>query len=366
VAVVDPKNLHENLFPPPVAIEAIRVNERTYAPKPNLSFGPIAKDLQIDYTTFSLTDAERNRFRYKLEGYDDDWRDAMGRRQAFYSRLPPRPYRFRVIAANNDGVWNETGAAIDFTVEPAIYQTLWFRLLSAVAISAAVLVLYDRRLKRVKAKIHILYQERMRERTRIGRELHDTLLQNICGLALQLDRWSKVVKDPPSAEEGLRELRREAEQWLREAREAVWDLRSQNEKDEDFAEALRQIGEQVIKNTSVQFRTAISGAEPTLPPQARVHLLRILHEGVRNAIRHSSATEIRMEVSYGAEYLVRVRIADNGRGFDPKLASSASGHWGLVTMRERAQKLGAEFKLHTSIGQGTEIEVTVPTVQEDG
>jgi len=361
VAVVDPKNLHENPLPPPVAIEAIRVDDRTYAPQADLRFGPLAKDLQVDYTTFSLVDADRNRFRYKLEGYDREWRDAMGRRQAFYSSLPPKRYRFRVMASNNDGVWNESGAVIDFAIKPAFYQTFWFQLLCAMTFAAALWVLYYLRLRQVKAKIYMLYAERMRERTRIGGELHDTLLQNISGFALQLDLWSKIVKDPQAAKEGLRDLRRDAEHWLHEVRELVWDLHSQNDEEKNFTAALRQIGEQASRDTSIRLRTAISGVQPSFPPRAQMHLLRIVQEGVRNAIRHSGATEILMEVSYTAEHLVRIRIVDNGRGFDPETASFASGHWGLVTMRERAQKLGAEFKLYTSVGQGTRVEITIST-----
>ena len=251
IAVVDPKNLHENRLPPPVTIEAIHVNDKIYAPKPKSRFGPNVRDLQIDYAAFSLTDADRNRFRYKLVEYDDAWRDALGRRQAFYSMLPPGTYRFLVVAANNDGVWSKNGAEFDFTVEPTLYQMLWFRVLTVITMSAMVVFLWDRRLKLVKAKIRLLYEERMRERARIGRELHDTLLQNICGLGLQLEGWSKVIKDPSSAKEGLSELRRETEQWLHEARELIWDLRSDLNDGVSFAETLHQIAEKATSGLSV-------------------------------------------------------------------------------------------------------------------
>ena len=289
-----------------------------------------------------------------------EWRDASGRRQAFYSSLPPGKYRFRVMASNNDGIWNEAGAEIDFDVDPAFYRTPWFLVLSAAATLVLLVSAYRLRLKRAQAKIHMLYEERMRERTRIGHELHDTLLQNISGLALQLDRWSKVVKDPPSAKQGLRELRRDAEDWLHEARELLWDLRSQNEGEGDFAQAVRQIGEQVLGAGSVPCRIVVSGDQPVLPARTRTNLLRIVHEGVRNAMRHSGATEIRIEIAYGAAYLLRVRVTDNGRGFDPALASSVSGHWGLSTMRERTRLIGGQFELRAATGQGAEIEITIP------
>jgi signal transduction histidine kinase len=366
VAVVDPKNLHENPLPPPVAIDAIRVDGRTYVPKPDLRFGPLAKDLQINYTAFSFVDADRVHFRYYLEGYDREWHDAMGRREAFYSTLPPRRYRFRVIASNSDGVWNEKGAFVDFVVEPAFYQRVWFLLVCATALGGALFVAHKLRLRQVEAKLHLLFEERVRERTRIGSELHDTLLQTISGFALQLDVLSKTVKEPQSAPERLRELRREAEQCLHEARESVWDIRSHSDEEQDFAEALRQIGERLTQGTAIQFRTTVSGRKLAVPSSVQLHLLRIVEEAIRNAVCHSDAQEIHLEVSYADQYLVRLRIVDNGCGFDPHAASRRSAHWGLVTMRERSQRLGAEFKISTETGRGTQIEITIPITPASG
>jgi signal transduction histidine kinase len=216
------------------------------------------------------------------------------------------------------------------------------------------------RVRQVQAKIRMRYEERMRERTRIGGELHDTLLQGMSGFALQLDVLSKIVKEPPSVPEALRELRYDAEQWLHDARESVWDLHSQNHEDEDFAQASRKIGEELTKRTAIEFRPTVTGIPRSIGPSATMHLLRIVQEAIRNAVRHSDATEIHLDLSYADPCLVRICIADNGCGFDLPKTSRTPGHWGLVTMRERAKKLGAEFNVLAAAGRGTRIEIEIP------
>ena len=359
VAILDPKRLHGNPLPPPVAIEALRVDDRMYPLTPNPRVGPIRKELQFDYTALSLVDPDRVQFRYKLEGEEKEWHNAMGRRQAFYSSLSPGRHRFRVTACNNDGVWNEAGASFDFTVAPAVYQTAWFRLLCVAGIAAALWGLHLARLRYLQARMQSAFEERLRERTRIGRELHDTLLQNIAGFALQLGGLSKtVVKEPQSAAEKLNGLRRDAEQWLHEARESVWDLRSGADGQRDFCQAVRDAAEQITDGTPVQFSMAITGSRQAMLPAVEEHLLRIVLEAVRNAVRHAQATEIRVDVSFSARDQVRIRIMDNGCGFDLATGSRKPGHWGLATMRERARKVGAEIEIAASPGQGTRIDIT--------
>ena len=358
VAVVDPRHLPENRVPPPIEIERIQVDGREYLAQAGLHFPPHPKDLQIEYTAFSFVDPERVRFRYKLEGHDDHWNDVGGRRQAFYSNLRPRAYRFRVAASNNDGVWNEAGATLDFSIQPAFYQTIWFLMVGSSSLVALLWMAYRARLYQVKAQLQLLFDERLRERTRISRELHDTLLQEISALALELDGLSKVVTEPKSAKVRLREMREEAERWLRQTRESVSDLRT-NIEEQDFLDAVRQLGEQMTQGKGIEFRASTAGRPSGLPSPMQQQLLKILQEAFHNAVRHSGATEITAEVSYVEEEKLRVRIRDNGRGFDPS-AGSAPGHWGLTTMQERAQEIGAELKVSASAGRGTEIEINAP------
>src|SRR5262249_55069470 len=184
VSVIDPRNLHTNKVPPPVHIEQIVADRKTYDATSQLRLPPLVRDLQIDYTALSLAAPEKVRFRYKLEGWDRDWHDAESRRQAFYTNLSPRNYRFRVIASNNSGVWNEDGAFLDFSVAPAYYQTLWFRLSCGFVFLALLAGLHRLRVRQLAGQFNLRLEERVNERTRIARDLHDTLLQSFQGLML--------------------------------------------------------------------------------------------------------------------------------------------------------------------------------------
>ena len=201
VSVVDPRHVPFNPLPPPVHIEQITADRKTYDPASALngrmSLPPLTRDLEIDYTALSFVAPEKERFRYKLEGWDRDWQDVGNRRQAFYNNLPPRNFRFRVIASNNSGVWNEAGTFLDFSVAPAYYQTTWFRLSVVAAFLALLGALYQLRLRQVARQFNIRLEERVSERTRIARELHDTLLQSFQGVLLRFHTVTYLLPDRP-------------------------------------------------------------------------------------------------------------------------------------------------------------------------
>jgi signal transduction histidine kinase len=358
VAVIDPKHLPENRLRPPVQIEQITAGHTANSNNSHLELPPLTKELQIDYTALSFAAPEKVRFRYRLEGFDKEWTDAGARRQAEYTNLPPKHYQFRVIASNNDGVWNETGASVEFSIQPAYYQTNWFRLAFIAGFAQLLWSLHGIRLRRMAAQLNVRFEERLAERTRIAGEMHDTLLQNISGFALQLDGLSKTVSAP--VRDRLHDLREQAEQCLREAREFVWDLRSPAVEEKDLSAALRGAGEDIIAGRQVQFHMTVTGDRRPAPARLQEQLLRIVQEATRNAVRHGHATEINMDVAYLDADLIRVQMRDDGQGFDLKEASGKLGHWGLTIMRERARKIGAELKISTAPGHGTEIEIVVP------
>jgi signal transduction histidine kinase/ligand-binding sensor domain-containing protein len=358
VAVVDPRHLPENRLPPPVQIEQITAGHTAYLIHSHPELPPLTRELQIDYSALSFAAPEKVRFRYRLEGFDKEWMDAGGRRQAAYTNLPPRHYQFRVIASNNDGVWNETGASVDFSIQPAFYQTNWFRLASIAGFTLLLWGLHGLRLRRMAAQLNVRFEERLAERTRIAREIHDTLLQNISGFALQLDGLSKTVRAP--VRDRLHELRQQAEQCLREAREFVWDLRSPVLEEKDLSAALRGAGEEIVAGVPVRFHMTVRGDCRPAPAKLQEQLLRIVQEATRNSVRHGQATEINMHVAYMDPDLIRVQMRDDGQGFDLEEASGKLGHWGLTIMRERARQIGAELKISTAPGHGTEIEIVVP------
>ena len=359
VAVVDPKHLPENHLRPPVQIDRLTGDGEDYPVKSQLKLRPHIRDLQIDYTAFSFVAPEQMHFRYMLEGYDAGWKDAGSRRQTVYTNLPPRHYRFRVIASNNDGVWNETGASLDFEIRSAFYQTAWFFGVSVAAISLLLWTGYRLRVRQIAAQMNARFEERLAERARIARELHDTLLQNIAGLALQLGGLSKTVKEPASMKDRLHDLRQQAEEWLHDARESVWDLRAPLSEGQDFEVAVRKTVHPLAMGKA-QLDVTVSGVRRSLPSKVQEHLLRISQEAVRNAIQHGGAKQIKMNIDYAKPEQIRVQIQDDGSGFDLRVALGKVGHWGLGTMRERAEKIGADMRISTAPGNGTIIDIIAP------
>jgi signal transduction histidine kinase len=307
----------------------------------------------------SLSIPERVRFRYKLEGSDKDWHDAGTRRQAFYTDPKPGPYRFRVLACNNDGVWNESGATLDFSIAPAFYQTIWFQGLYWVSGGAIVWLFYLFRLRQATAQIHGRLEERLAERTRIARELHDTLLQSFQGLMLRF----QVVNDLLPAGRAKQELEQaldRADQAIVEGRQAVHDLRSSAEVTNDLAQAIRAVVDELASQDSAAFRLMVEGAARELRPIPRDEIYRIAREALRNAFTHAKARQIEVEITYDPRML-RLRIRDDGGGIPAAiLEEGRSGHYGLPGMRERAKQIGANLTIWSGAETGCEIELSIP------
>jgi Y_Y_Y domain/Histidine kinase len=217
---IDPHHLPFNRVRPPVHVERIIANHTPYAENAPLHLPALVRDLEMDYTALSLVAPEKVLFRYKLEGFDHDWQNAGTRRQALYTNLPPSNYRFRVIASNNSGVWNEQGATLDFSIAPAYWQTAWFRALCVAAILAFLAMLYWLRMRQLAREFERTLDARVNERTRIARELHDTLLQSFNGLLLRFRTVHRLLATHPD------EARQVLESATDEAREALSMTRS--------------------------------------------------------------------------------------------------------------------------------------------
>ena len=230
-ASIDPHHIPFNKLPPPVHIEQIVADGKTYDLSSQGSGGmhlpPRVRDLAIDYTALSLVVPEKVRFRFKLEGQDADWREVVNQRRVEYSNLPPRHYRFRVMACNNSGVWNEEGAALDFAVDPAYWQTNWFRALCAAAFLGMLWGLYQLRVRQLAYQFDMTLEARVGERTRIARELHDTLLQSFQGLMLRFQTVDEMLPARPmEAKEALEGALERADQAIIEGRDAISDIRA--------------------------------------------------------------------------------------------------------------------------------------------
>jgi signal transduction histidine kinase/ligand-binding sensor domain-containing protein len=358
--VVDPEHLSRNEVMPPVAIEDVVADRKVLGAQAGMRVPALTRDLQIDYTALSFSVPQKVRFRYKLEGSDTQWQDAGTRRQAFYTNLSPGQYRFRVIACNDDGVWNESGATLSFSVTPAWYQTNSFRVACFLAGILLLWALHRLRMQQAARALNLRFDERLSERTRIAQELHDTLLQGVLSASMQLDVANDQLAAGSPAKplvERVLELQRQV---IDDGRNAIRGLRVGGDAALDMAEAFSRIPQELGAQTGVDFRVLVEGAYRPLHPIIRDEVYRISREAVVNAFRHSGATMIEVELEYGAHEL-RILVRDNGGGMDSQLLRQGKeGHWGLSGMRERADKIGAKFKVWSGAAGGTEMELRVP------
>ncbi len=360
VQEIDPAHLHRNAVPPPVHIEQVIADHKVYENAGELRLPPLTRDLEIDYTALSLAVPQKVRFRYQLEGHDADWQDPQGRRQAFYTDLAPGAYRFHVIASNNDGVWNETGATMGLTVLPAYYQTIWFRLLCCAIFAFLLWALYRLRLQQVAARMQARLEERLAERERIARDLHDTLLQGFVSAYMQLDVANDRLPPDSPAKPLVQRVLDLMKQVSEEGRNAIRSLRSPGAGGNDLAQVLSRVQEELPAQSPVDFRVIVEGKPRQLHPVIREEVCRIAREAIINSFLHANATSIEVEIEYGIRRL-GITVRDNGCGIDSKLLQTGrEGHWGLSNMRERAEKIGAKLDVLSRPGAGTEVQLYVP------
>lgn len=355
---VDPARIYRNRLPPPVSIRSMIADEKVYSAFSHPQLPALTTNIRIDYAALSLSIPERIRYRYKLSPLDSDWQEAGSRREAFFTRLPPGQYSFHAIACNNDGVWNSVGATIAFSVAPAWFQTSWFLALCVAMALLLMYVLYQLRLKQLKRRFNLTLEARVDERTRIARELHDTLLQSFHGLMLRLQVVDDLLPEGKAKEELEFGLDR-ADQAIAEGRKAVYALRSSAEDSLDLAEGVRALGEELATQEAA-FRLVVEGSPRELHPVIRDELYRIAREALRNAFSHAKAHQVEAEIVFTSR-LFRLRIRDDGQGIAlPIIEAGRPGHFGLSGMRERAKNIGAKLSIWSRTGAGTEIDLSVP------
>jgi signal transduction histidine kinase/ligand-binding sensor domain-containing protein len=370
VQVIDPDHLPVNPLPPPVHIETLVADQKPYAVADGLRLPPRVRDMRIEFTALSLVDPRSTRFRYRLQGHDTDWQEVVDRRQASYTNLPPGNYRFHVKAANNSGVWNEEGAHLEFAIAPAFYQTTWFRITAAVALlglawSGFQLWLHMR-IRRLHRQFEARLDARVAERTRIARDLHDTLLQHFHGLLLQFQAAFNLLPDRPrESKQVLASAIDRAAEAITEGRDTVEGLRASALETNNLADALRALAEDLANENGhpASAHVEVQGRPQHLHPIVRDETFRIAGEALRNAFRHANATHIEVEILYDARQFC-VRVRDDGRGIDPQVlrAGEKQGHFGLSGMRERAELVGGTLAV-SGLDKGTQVEFSIPGAQ---
>ena len=372
IEVVDPRHLALNKIAPPVHVERVVADGKTYwqnlpgAAASNVRLPARTHDLQIYYTALSLVAPERVHFKYKLEGQDSDWREVINDRDVQYSNLGPGTYTFRVIACNNSGVWNKQGDTLEFSVAPAYYQTTWFRALCAAVFLALLWAAYQLRVRQLHREFDMTLEVRVGERTRIARELHDTLLQSAHGLLFRFETVSQLwAERPAEAKEKLDSAIQQTADFITEARDEVQGLRESTVQSNDLALAISTLGEELAadpsNHRSAAFRVAVEGEARNLHPILRDEIYKIAAEALRNAFRHAQAQQVEVEIRYDDEQF-RLRVRDDGKGIDPAVLSrqGSEGHYGLRGMRERATLTGGKLTVWSEVDAGTEVELRVP------
>ena len=363
--MVDPSRLSQKALPAQTYIESLVADRKEYKATSNLKIPPNPRDLQIDYTSPTFSIPQKVNFRYRLDGYDRDWHEAGTRRQAFYTDLPPGKYSFRVIACNRDGVWNESAAELDFSIAPAYYQTNWFRALCATVFLALLWAAYQLRVRQLRREFNTAIEARVSERTRIARELHDTLLQSLQALLFQYQAARNLfAAGSERAMQVLDASLDRTEQAIAESRDAIRDIRSDIVAQNALPELLTRAGSELAQSQADQdvptFGLTVEGERRTLTPIIREETYRIALELLRNAFRHAKAHRIETEIRYD-DVTLRLRIRDDGKGMDLNvLQGDSSGHWGLRGVRERAQRIGAKLDVWSEAGAGAEFQLTVP------
>ena len=352
--------------PVPIGAESVLKKGIPYIDSLTLSYHDNV--FSFEFAALSYANSHKNRYRYMLEGFDRSWNEVGSKqRLAIYTNLDPSKYVFRAQGSNSDGVWNEEGVSLPILITPPFWKTSVFRALCAAAFLALLWAAYQFRVRQLRREFSMASEARLNERTRIARELHDTLLQSVQGLMFSFQAARNLL--PQRTEEAVRTLEgaiRKGDAAIAEGRDAIQGLRDNPELESNLEDLLRAAGKELAGSSRTEgespaFQVILEGARQPLSPLLQDEVYRIAREILRNAFHHAHASRIEAEVAYDSQFL-RLRIRDNGKGIDREVLEQGSrpGHWGLPGMRERAKRIGAQVKLWSEPGAGTEAELTVP------
>jgi signal transduction histidine kinase len=366
LSVVDPSRVTDTSAPAIPQIQGLSADGSRINLQDPAHIPPSPKRITFTYTGLSLAVPEQVRFRYFLENFDRGWSEPVTAREAVYTNLGAGSYRFRVVASNSEQQWNGSEAAVRFVIEPLFWETWWFRATCFALVLLLVWCAHRYRLYQLTRQFNMRFEERVSERTRIARDLHDTLLQSFHGLLLRFQAVSNLLPArPQEAKERLEDAIDQAAQAVTEGRDAVQGLRASAMAPNDLAQALSALGEELgsggMSQHSPEFRVEVEGAPRELQAILRDEVYRIAGEALRNAFRHAQARKIELEIHYDERQL-RLRIRDDGKGMEARVLDGAGrpGHWGLRGMRERAKAIGGNLELWSNLESGTEIELTIP------
>jgi signal transduction histidine kinase/ligand-binding sensor domain-containing protein len=373
LAMVDPVRVAGRSGPALVHIEEVSADgspvDLSADAGGGVTIGPRRQRITLSFTGLSLSVPERVRFRYRLDGFDRDWSAPVSTRQAVYTNLDPGPYRFRVIASNSDGTWNSAEASLPFTIAAAWWETISFRGAVLILGAAAAWAAYRMRVRQVARQLNVRFEERLAERTRIARDLHDTLLQSFHGVLFRFQAAADLLPDRAAeAKQQCESAIDHAAQAITEGRDAVQNLRSASLDAGDLAVAIRTLADELAAAQVVDAgasATIVDVAEEGTPrhlhPLLRDEVYRVVGEALRNAFHHARARRIEVQIRYDDRQL-QIRVRDNGQGISAAIDGQRVGHFGLAGMRERAELIGGKLDVWSEVGMGTEVDLTIPAL----
>jgi signal transduction histidine kinase len=360
LSMADPIVISGNSIPVPVRIESISAGGNQVNAQNPIKIPSGVQSITLNYDNANLAARERIRFRYKLDGSDQGWSDIVASRQVVYKNLGPGTYLFRIVASNSVGLWNGPETSVPFAIEPAFWQTWWFQVASLAGCCLTIVAIYRLRIHQLTKRLNVGFQERLAERTRIAQELHDTLLQGVLSASLQLDVAEDQLPEDSPTKPLLKRVLQLMSTVTEEGRNALRGLRTTESGNQSLETAFSRLRQEFPLGNKTDFRVIVDSVPRPLRPLIRDEVYRIGREALLNAFMHSQANRIEVEVEYASRHL-KVLVRDDGRGIDPQvLHSGREGHWGLVGIRERSERIGASLRLRSRIGAGTEIDLTVP------
>jgi signal transduction histidine kinase len=312
----------------------------------------------LGFSALSYRNPANSRYRYKLEPLENTWHEVGSNdRLATYAALPPGAFTFRLQAAAGRGAWSEPGVTLDIEILPPLWRTAWFEALCGALVLALLWVLYRLRIHQIAQQ----FNARLDERTRIARDLHDTLLQSFHGLMFRFQAARNMLPGrPEETVRSLDEALERTERAIAEGRDAIQGLRVSTTDTNELAQSVTALGAELAAHDSAKFHVVVEGPSQDLHPILRDEVYAIACEAVRNAFRHAQARNIEADIVYnGSSFQLRIR--DDGQGIDPGIvAEGRVGHYGVPGMRERAKRIGGKLDVWTGIGAGTEIELSIP------
>ncbi len=361
VAIIDPGTVPFNPNPPPVVIESAVLSGNSVDVKDNLEIQPNQNSLEIRYTGLSFIKPEQTRFRYKLEGLDENWTEAGTRREAFYPYLPPGNYTFRVIAANSDNVWNEQGATVEITVYPAFYRTWWFWSFSILAMAAVVYFWNRQRILRLTRERTVqqnfarqLIASQEAERKRIAAELHDSLGQHLAMISNSAAFGAQTSQKLEEAQVHLHKISEESVQAIAEVREISYNLRPYLLDHLGLTKAINSMLKKVSEATEIEVISKIDAIDGIFPNESEISIYRIIQESLNNILKHAEATKVTVLTKKDGHF-VTIKISDNGKGFE--IQEDKKGGFGLLGMQERVKMIGGIITLDSEPNRGTIITI---------